>query len=123
MSERELQHERMRFNGMSLAQLNTRLTRITKSNKLLNFAYIAEEYGYYTLAADARNKFEELYSHSVGQGERTPQEVSGNGYARGSLGTQATSTTRSRNVARKAKVEVVEDPEKKKRAGKRVIRI
>ena len=123
MSERELQHERMRFEGMSNSQLQTRLSRITKSNKLHNFATIAEEYGYVSLARQARSKFERLYSHSVDRGGRTVPEVSGTGYVRRSRGTEVSSTTRSRAVAGKDTLEVVEDPEEAKRKGKRVIRI
>jgi hypothetical protein len=123
MSERELQHERDRFGSMSITQLQTRLSRVTNSNKLLNFAIIAEEFGYGMLATQARNKFEELYSHSVGGYNPPVLEVSGAGYSRGQRGTQVSSTTRSRAVGRNATIEIVEDPEEKKRKGKRVIRI
>ena len=123
MSARELQHERDRFGSMTVSQLRTRLSRVTKSNKLLNFATIAEEFGYGGLATDARNKFERLYSHSVDGGGRTTQEVSGNGYTRRQRGTQVSSDTRTRAVGRDATLEIIEDPEKEKRKGKRVIRI
>ena len=57
----ELEHERHRFRTMSIAQLHTRLNRITKSNKLDAFIEIADECdgGYYNdsyarLAQEAR---------------------------------------------------------------------
>ena len=61
----EIAHERRRFSDMSQAKLRTRLSRITKVDKLLNFANMADEFGYTDLARQARQKFERITGHSV----------------------------------------------------------
>lgn len=61
----EIEHERMRFSTMSQSQLVTRLNRITKSDKLLRFANMAEEQGMTRLAVQARERFQRLFGHTV----------------------------------------------------------
>ena len=101
MSQNAMEHERHRFSYMTNSQLRTRLSRISKSDKLLNFARMAEETGKYGLAALARDKFERLFNY---------RPV-------GMLDTKPTTDDKSQTVMK---------PKKKKRVGRkgqRVIRV
>lgn len=67
MTVAELDHERMRFAGMTRRELQTRLNRITKTDKLLNFSMVAKESGYADLSAQALRKFEQKTGHQIQQ--------------------------------------------------------
>lgn len=72
-----MDHERHRFSYMSMPELNRRLSRISKPEKLLNFAVMAEEQGYDELARSARAKFERLTGHKVAGTGASVGDVSG----------------------------------------------
>jgi hypothetical protein len=71
-------HERERFESMTVRQLNTRLNRITKTDKLLDFAKMAREFGYSSLERKAIRKFEQktgaTYNVDTRQWYREPVE-------------------------------------------------
>ncbi len=54
------EHEKTRFEAMSLQQLITRLGRITQPDKLKMFIIVAGEYGYLGLREQAQKKLMEL---------------------------------------------------------------
>ena len=56
----DIDHERMRWRTMNVRQLETRLTKITDSQKMQNFIRLAEEYGYTSLVRDARERADML---------------------------------------------------------------
>ena len=53
-----IEHERNRFSKMTQRQLQVRLNKITKMDKLLNFAQMATEFSHFELAAQAVRRFE-----------------------------------------------------------------
>ncbi len=55
-----LEYERMRFDSMSRRQLTTRLGRITKTDKLMNYARMAYEFKYFDLSRSALRRLEEM---------------------------------------------------------------
>lgn len=72
-----MDHERHRFSYMSESELGRRLTKMSKPDKLLNFAVMAEEYGYMRLAQLAREKFSRVTGHRVEGTGATPRDVEG----------------------------------------------
>ena len=60
-----MEHERMRFKTMTVAQLYTRLGRIAKEDKLRKFIAVAKEFGYSDLAAAGNRKLNKL--NGIGQ--------------------------------------------------------
>ena len=60
-----IEHERYRFSTMDKPKLRTRLSRITKSDKLLQFRQMAITFGYDDLADAASAKFARLYGYGV----------------------------------------------------------
>lgn len=60
MATDPMAHERMRFESMNYRQLCTRLKRITRPEKLLNFSKMAQEYGFDALQSGALEKYARL---------------------------------------------------------------
>lgn len=65
MSAKDWEHEEHRFSYMTQAKLRTRLSRVTKPDKLLRFAWIAADHGFGTLAVEAMRKYVQRTGDSV----------------------------------------------------------